>query len=105
MAEGTDAPYRPNVWTGKPAPLPDEMLGSQQTRMLPGGEIVRVGTRVKLRPNDPAPPSEPVADKRPAVILAQAGFESAEDWGNSILSKKNGEPPKQVRFGDEGDIA
>jgi hypothetical protein len=90
VAEGTEAPYRPNVWWGRPEPLPDEMKGSKIIRQLPNGDIITVG-HVMIRPNEPAPPHDPVPDMRPDRLLEAAGFESAEDWGNSILAKKNGE--------------
>lgn len=46
----------------------------------------------------------PVADRRPTVLLEAAGFESAEDWGNSILAKRNGSYYRQQKgeLGDDG---
>jgi len=90
MAEGTEAPYKPNSWGGRPPALPDEMKGSPIFKQLPNGQRILTG-HVVIRPNDPAPPSEPVKDMRPDRLLEDAGFESAEDWGNSILSRKTEE--------------
>jgi len=90
MADGTEAPYQPNQWSGRPPPLPDEIKGSPIYKTLPSGERVLTG-HVIIRPNDPAAPSEPVKDMRPDRLLEEAGFESAEDWGNSILNRKTEE--------------
>jgi hypothetical protein len=106
VAEGTEAPYQPNHWRGRPEPLPDEMKGSKIRKRLPNGEFFTVG-HVIIRPNDPAPPHDPVPDMRPDRLLEAAGFESAEDWGNSILARRsadiahqamnNGVPPRLRR--------
>lgn len=71
--------------------IPDEMVGSPKYGVGPNGKPVVVGRNI-LHPNEPAPEMEAVEDRRPDVILRAAGFESAEDWGNSILGKKNGSP-------------
>ena len=90
MSDGFD---RPNTPPKRPDPLPDEMKGSPIRMQLPTGEVIVTGYTI-LRPNDPAPPREPVKDMRPDRLLEVAGFESAEEWGNSILSKNNGDKHK-----------
>ena len=83
MAEGSEAPYKPILWKGKPGPLPDK---------------VRATDGSYFNPNAPAPKSEPMKDMRPVVLLAQLGGETAEEVGNRILTRKNGSklvaPPK-----------
>lgn len=87
----SDAAYKPNnigrVWRMKSPP--DKMRA-------------RDGTI--FNPNAPAPADrEPVKDMRPGVLLAQLGGETAEEVGNAILARQNGD--HQLKFGDEGDIS
>lgn len=84
----SEAAYQPNQFK-RPPPLPDEIQGSPIYLTLSSGERVKTG-HVILRPNEPAPETEPMPDKRPDRLLEAAGFDSAEVWGNSILAKKNG---------------
>jgi len=88
MAEGSESAYPRHKFV-KPEPLPDEMVGSPKYGVGPNGEPVIIGRNI-LRPNDPAPPSEPVEDRRPGKLLLANGFSSAEEWGNEILAKRNG---------------
>lgn len=73
----SDGVYRPNnagrTW---------RMEISDKVRLKDGGYF---------NPNVPGDRSRNrVQDKRPVVLLAQAGFDSAEEWGNAILAKRNG---------------
>lgn len=79
---------KPNKTKGRMPPLPDEMNGSPIFKILPNGDRVKIG-HVKLHPNAPAPPREPVPDKRPHTLIP-APHTSAEEWGNAILAKGNG---------------
>lgn len=65
---------KPNVARGKMSRLPDTMIGK-------GG--------IALHPNAPAPARESVPDRRPHTFLPK-GIETAEQWGNLILSERNG---------------
>lgn len=71
----SDGIYKPNQTTIKRMEIPDR---------------VRTKKGDYFNPNTPAPPRDPVPDLRPGVLLAQAGFGSAEEWGNAILAKSNG---------------
>jgi hypothetical protein len=85
MADGTEAPYKPNVWVGRPPPLPDEMKGSPITMRLPNGEVIVTG-HVVIRPNDPAPPrDEPTPDRRPGTLFT--GPEFTEEYWNARLAE------------------
>ena len=71
----SDGIHHPNPKPPRPDPIPDKWRA-------------RNGTY--FNPNKPAPEREPVKDMRPAVLLRQVGYESAEEWGNAILARKDG---------------
>ena len=77
MPNLSDGVFKPNEPCYKRIPIPDKVRAQDGTYFNPN------------RPFIPDPAEAP-SDRRPVKILEEAGYESAEDWGNAILARRNG---------------